>query len=994
MEGLLTPISTYRASEKRDETKPARKQTSHSAPKSAEDALEILRHEPDYDSLVSALRLLAAGKSAQDGGFNITSPGPLSAQIVQVLVSEIAPNYWTLLKEDSDGGKASSPFKHLLGCLGSITGVNSILVRLRALIQEARSEVKGVSKRPDISMNLRILLDLLCHVLEGDDCVWRIWNSATASLTSEAKIRPLAHEFVSLFGSGRVVSLSAEAAEVVTQTSSTNNDGTWPADALKYTQWLGRNILRWLESRSAETQAKVWSELFVKALHLGHSELLVKSIFLALVPAIDTQFRVLLEALRPTEQRKVLFTVLRILSQDYLNRLGDSHKDTSKPVISSSASAISNIMGSNESLRSHLVEWLTSSSGAGLGEGIGIRRAVLAVVAQDKDSIVTVLEKSISQFGDQLYIKHSPILQQEVHAQVLLLSAGYAFRKSPMKLTMLMRSSVWLNTISNRLSAPHQRARFLGMVVGEALSGLVDKGDKRLDFHMEETNEEEGKWYKGLTHVADEIGTIGHLFTKQADKENPKPAAKPSIRKQAPVSKAPPKLPQQGFIIEELSDEEMDDDDLPTYAKPDSDEEDSDDDPTLITRNKPKAPVYIRDLITYLRDTDNYDRQKLALATAPPLIRRKAGFGTEVSEHAEELASLLIGLQDKFEIDSFDELRAQGMVALIVAQAKMMAPWFAKTFFDGDYSISQRAAVLVVLGLGARELAGFETSTYATGGGAFPSKRLPEKVENLFLTPQNPSDRQLSATSSLKPLPPNALETVTKSLTSDFLAPLAASAADSTTGPDVLKLSTFTSRLEENQGSTDPKKVKIKHKPRPRIRNIPNTTAQLLYTSFFSPLTARFQAALHSSSSRTRGILFQPYLLSLYLKTLALLVHASGPSTLSLPEMTAELWRILLSTTVRAHAVGDLPVTQAILFGFLAMLDVNEGRMRDLCSEMGREVVEAQEWVADVFRGLRGGDGAGEEADVKMLAAGVLVRLNEGIESYQLVMVGDLIGFG
>jgi telomere length regulation protein len=71
--------------------------------------------------------------------------------------------------------------------------------------------------------------------------------------------------------------------------------------------------------------------------------------------------------------------------------------------------------------------------------------------------------------------------------------------------------------------------------------------------------------------------------------------------------------------------------------------------------------------------------------------------------------------------------------------------------------------------------------------------------------------------------------------------------------------------------------------------------------------------------------------------------------------------------------------------------------MREVCVEMGREVVEAVEWVAGVFGGLRGGDGpdgGGEEERVKVLAAGVLVRLREGVERYRLVLVGDLIGFG
>ena len=1006
MEGLLTPVSSSRPNEQRNETRAAQQATgtalddtvrtksSHGSFKTPEDALEVLRHEPDYKSLVSVLRFLSPGKSELDV-FNIARPGPVSAQLVQVLVSEIVPNYWALLKEDSHGGKAS-PLKLLIGCLHSITGINSILVRLKALIQEAKSETKE-PKRPDISLNLGILLDLLCFVLKGDGSVYEIWKFARATLESEAKTRPLAQELVTLFGSGKIVSLSAEAAELLKDKKTQKiSDEIWQADSLRYTEWLGRNIVKWLTSDSAVGQTKICSDLFVKSLQLGHSELLVKDVLLGLISAKEVEsppFRNLLEPLRQTEQRKTLYLVLKIFSQEYLNRLGTCDSEDHQPLISSVAGALNSIIGTNDSLRGHLVEWLTNSSGAGLGEGIAIRRAVLAVVSQDKDSIVTVLEKTINQFGDQLYIKHSPILQQEVHAQVLLLSAGYVFKKSPIKLTMLLRSSTWLTAISSRLAAPHQRARFLGMVVGEALSGLVDKGEKRLDFHMDETNQDEGKWYKGLIQVSDQIGNLSDLPLKPSNTTTT--AEKTSRRK--PVPKPAPKLPQQGFIIEELSDEELEDEDLVGYGKPDSDEEDSDDDPTLVRRDKPKAPVYIRDLITYLRDSDNYDHQKLALVTAPTLIRRKAGYGTEVSEHAEELASLLVGLRDKFEIDSFDDLRVQGMIAIIIAQPKIMGQWFAKTFFNGDYSLSQRASVLIVLGLSARELAGYETSDYAIGA-AFPSKSLPQRVEKLFITPQ-PSTQ--SPGSSLKPLPQNALETVAKSLTSNFLAPMAASAADSASGPNVLKLSTFTSRLDDQKKeqqlspSGNPKiKTKSSRGPRPAIREIPNTTAQLISTSFFSPLTARFQAALHSSASRTRGILFQPYLLALYLKTLALLIHAAGPSTLALPQMTAELWRLLLSTSVRAHAVGDLTVTQSVLFGFLALLDVNEGRMREVCGELGKELVEAQEWVGGVFGGLRGGDGGKEEEQVKMLAAGVLVRLGEAMEEYQMLMVGDLIGFG
>lgn len=698
----------------------------------------------------------------------------------------------------------------------------------------------------------------------------------------------------------------------------------------------------------------------------------------------------LLNQMSALDQRKVMLSILKYFSDTHLNKLGKCESAQSKEVIAGATAYIRDIVkepatkkDSKESKADHLVSWLTSSSGAGLGDGVGIRRAVMAVVAQDRDALISVLEKMIAQFGDALYIKHSPMLQQEAHTQVLLLCAGYVHRLVPTKLIMMTRYGPWLNAISNRLSASQERARFLGMVVGEAITGLYEKGDKKLDFHQEETKGEEGRWLKGLTTVDDKPGPLEALRKKQVVQEaRSKPAALPQPK---PQRTGPTRAPTQGFIIEEVDDDESEDDDLVTYAKPDSDEEDSDDDATLVQRNKPKAPVYIRDLIRYLRDSDNYDHQKLALNTAPSLIRRKGNFGTEVKEHADELAGLLIGLQDKFEIENFNDLRLQSMIALVVTQPEVMGQWFAKTFFNGDYSVSQRAAVLAVLGIGARELAGFETSQY-TEASKFPSKTLPEKIERLFIGSQPTST---SSASHLKALPPNAVDTMAQSLTQAFVAPMAAEAADKATGPDVLKLATFASRLEQQQN--DPPNVKRKptSSSKPRIRAIPNTTAQTLYTSFFSPLAARFQAALRSSSSRTRAIVIsQPHLLATYIRTLGIIAHAAGPGTLALPDMTAELWRLLLKA--RGAIGGDFGVVRAVLFALLALLEVNEARMRDICSEMGGEVVETMEWVSGVFDGTRGDEG--EEGEVKMLAAAVLIRLRDGVEKYKALLMGDMIG--
>jgi telomere length regulation protein len=534
---------------------------------------------------------------------------------------------------------------------------------------------------------------------------------------------------------------------------------------------------------------------------------------------------------------------------------------------------------------------------------------------------------------------------------------------------MTMRSGTYLSAISNRLAAPSPRARFLGMVVGEALSELVDKGDKKMVFKVDEMDSSEAKWYKSLVTVSDTLGSLEHLMSRTV-----KVAKKPPARASQKPEK--PQVVQGGskiIAIEEVDDDDDDDDQghesdndgLVPHAKPDSDEEDSDEDPTLITRNKPTAPVYIRDLINYLRDTENYDKQKLALQSAAPLIRRKANFGTEVSSHAEELATLLVGLQDKYDMEDFQDMRLQGMIAILIAQPLTMGKWFSKTFFDGDYSISQRASVLTTLGLGARELGGFgsgdakATSKGTLPSSSFPSKALPEHLHKIYG----------DATSE-----DTAVDRLSTELSNTMIAPMAADLADKLTGPSILKVRTFSSRMAVE---------KKRKKP------IANSLAKVVADGFFFPLTGRFFIHHRAYGSGRSNVVFQPYLLALFVKTLSLLLHASGPSTLSLPQMTSEFWDLLLS--LRTQSIGDITVIEAMLFAFLTIFDINEDKRR-LVEEHGRQMLETQEWVEGIF-GRVGAGGSQEDEKVRMLAAGCLVRIREVVEKYQALLMGDLASF-
>jgi telomere length regulation protein len=94
----------------------------------------------------------------------------------------------------------------------------------------------------------------------------------------------------------------------------------------------------------------------------------------------------------------------------------------------------------------------------------------------------------------------------------------------------------------------------------------------------------------------------------------------------------------------------------------------------------------------------------MALKSAPHLIRQKATFGTELTDHADQLARLLMGMQDSFDMEGFQEMRLAGLVA-VVAGAPDVVEYIVETFFSGDLSIQQRLILLSALGLGARDLA-------------------------------------------------------------------------------------------------------------------------------------------------------------------------------------------------------------------------------------------------------------------------------------------------
>ena len=155
---------------------------------------------------------------------------------------------------------------------------------------------------------------------------------------------------------------------------------------------------------------------------------------------------------------------------------------------------------------------------------------------------------------------------------------------------MVAQSSQYINAISTRIAASSPRAKFLGMVVGNAITSLVSPEEKKLIFGGDELNGEEGNKYFEIMKIEDSICSIQDMQSffrpqKQREKVSNILAKRGNeVKTSGPTSTI--------IAIEEIkSSTESEDDDLPVYEKPDSDREDEDSDPELVQRVKATAPV-------------------------------------------------------------------------------------------------------------------------------------------------------------------------------------------------------------------------------------------------------------------------------------------------------------------------------------------------------------------------------------------------------------------
>ncbi|KAN0064788.1 telomere binding protein [Thecaphora frezii] len=125
------------------------------------------------------------------------------------------------------------------------------------------------------------------------------------------------------------------------------------------------------------------------------------------------------------------------------------------------------------------------------------------------------------------------------------------------------------------------------------------------------------------------------------------------------------------------------------------------------TKKRASRPVYISDLSPLLKSND---RQSIrtALRECATLVARKAGWGYEVRENAIDLTLSLCGLHNNFGMRKLEQRRGEALVELVVAAPEEVMGCLAEAFFNAQYAMVQKVAMVEALARGARRLAGRE----------------------------------------------------------------------------------------------------------------------------------------------------------------------------------------------------------------------------------------------------------------------------------------------
>lgn len=594
---------------------------------------------------------------------------------------------------------------------------------------------------------------------------------------------------------------------------------------------------------------------------------------------------------------------------------------------------------------------------------LNLVKSLLISASRDQTTFQEQVMSLFNVWGSKLNISKSPVAMQRHQTQVLFVSLSLLTKPFLQQLTA---TPAFLDGITNHLSSPSSRVRDFGILIGEK---IAQYGSVPLNFGIESSEDWSGL---SVDKLAD--NSLNLLF--DVDEADPDVSSIPDSEAPSIFSDV---LSERGSLKTTKDTQSRYQKlgfDVRSHVKDSDDEEggedSDDDDPSNKTVSK---PVYIRQLLEYLKapeGDDQYDKLDIGLKTAAGLILEKAKYGSEVKVHAKSLAQSLVQFKDNFDFPDYHKHRTQALVVLVGTQPEI-APYIVDLFYTADISINDRLLLLTSLSLGARFVNGFTDTVDVK---PVQMKQLPAAVAQRFndlsiggLT----GGGGLAGTSGLLDFGDKTPQEG-QSSSSGVTEPLNNVAGDL----QKTLLSPTISESRENEALNGPKVLRVSSSLQKQLQGQSNTT---ITTNNFSKVAHLFIFPLVDSWWKAgTGIMagsFSSIIQAHYFKTLALLLYTAAPSAPKLVEMTSELLAMLLK--LRSYVYIDDPqVVEAACTCLLVVLDTHSDEF--IVQKWPREFVDLQKWLEGVWEGVI-------DERVKGVAAGVLYQMKKLGEKWRRALI-------
>ncbi|RUS20462.1 hypothetical protein BC937DRAFT_95163 [Endogone sp. FLAS-F59071] len=578
--------------------------------------------------------------------------------------------------------------------------------------------------------------------------------------------------------------------------------------------------------------------------------------------------------------------------------------------------------------------------------------------------LLRILERLISTWTDPTFIKYTSWTRQIYVTSAVLIITGYLPLKT---LRDAVVTAQVMRGVQRWLEGAEEAVRKVGMITAETLSQLTDSEGNQLVFDLLDAETDADLLrLKSLVQAKDGVGDLGN-DQSEVGQQAAQIIAEEVEQNLAMDSPAEKDINEKGNVEENEEDEEQDpdepvmilhkrgvededegsedEDDLKEDIKDESDlepypmEESDDEDSNRRFRarrskgTKIRKPVYIRELIAYLKENEDPDKIEAGLRSAEELIRLKNGIGTEIGDNAIELTRTLLCLENTYELEGFQDRRERGLVALAVASPGDVVRYLIDQLYDKNYSLGQRFTILTVLVNAARELAGWS---------------------------ENQDIAQKQKPTVTYPLPPpSTIDTLTSVIQNSLTLP-------STNAGSISTLRVDRTRVFSNKSRIDAARAKPKA----------NKFGALAGSVFFFPLLQGWWEGVRGGwrDKSYVALTNEPILLEKFVMACGVILYCATNCP-EIVRMAREFWDFALS--LRYHsAARENNVIAAILFGLQVVLTMSVQPDRRLIDEFGRELVETKEWVVGLLQ-------SNQDTRVQVGVARIVVRLKELMEIYE-----------